>query len=188
MQNPTTSEVTRLLEDSRGGSKAALDRLMPIIYNELHKLARGYLRSERPGHTLQPTALIHELYQRLVDHSVPQWQNRAHFFGVAARAMRQILVEHARRHHALKRGGDEAKVPLEEAAARSQERPAALVALDEALTQLARFDERKSLVVELRYIGGLSVEETAEALGVSVATVGRELRLAEAWLRREMTE
>jgi RNA polymerase sigma factor (TIGR02999 family) len=102
--------VTRLLLDVRGGSKEALDRLMPILYHELHKLASGYLRRERPGHTLQPTALIHELYERLVDHSVPQWENRAHFFGVAARAMRQILVEHARRHQSLKRGGDDRKV------------------------------------------------------------------------------
>src|SRR5262245_10630683 len=156
---PQSNEVTRLLLDSSSGNKAALDQLMPIVYNELHRLASGYLRGERRDHTLEPTALIHEAYQRLVDDTLPQWQSRAHFFGVAARAMRQILVGHARRHHALKPGGDEQKVPLDEAMSYSHERPAAVVALDEALTALAQLDERKARLVELRYIGGLSVEE-----------------------------
>ena len=161
---------------------------MPLIYQELKQLARGYLRGERSDHTLQPTALIHEAYLRLADQSLPQWQNRAHFYGIAARVMRQILVDHARRHQASKRGSDQQKVSLDEAILFTEDRAADVVALDDALKELATFDERKCRVIELRFVGGLSLEETAEALGISVATVGRELRLASAWLHRQMSE
>lgn len=186
MADSTPNEVTQLLLDWKGGSSAALEQLTPLVYRELHRLAESYLRRERPGHTLQPTALIHEAYLRMVDQRPPQWENRSHFFGVAARLMRQVLVDYARTHGAAKRGSGEEKVSLEEAVVFSKDRPAALVALDDALTALAAFDERKCQVVELRYFGGLSVEETAEVVGISVSAVGRELRLAEAWLHREM--
>jgi RNA polymerase sigma factor (TIGR02999 family) len=179
------SEVTRLLLDWNRGNKEAFDLVLPLVYRELRKLAGGYLKGERPGHTLQPTALIHEAYLRLVDQSVPEWQNRSHFFGVAARAMRQILVEHARSRHALKRGGGK-NVSLVEAVAMSQQRPADLVALDDALKALAAADEQKARMIELRYFAGLGVQETADALGISVATARRHLRFAEAWLRREL--
>ena len=180
------NEVTNLLFKWSEGSKEALEQLMPIVYQELHQIAGGYLRRERPDHTLQPTALINEAYMRLIDQSLPQWQSRAHFFGVAARLMRQILVEHARRNQAAKRGGQDQKVSLEETLDLSKVRAAELVALDDALTALAGFDERKARVIELRYFGGLSIEETAELLGVSMPTIGREQRLAEAWLEREL--
>jgi len=173
-------EVTQLLLDWSRGNKEALDRLMPLVYHELHKLAGGYLKGERPGHTLQPTALIHEAYLRLIDQSLPQWQSRAHFFGVAARAMRQILVDHARKRHAQKRGGG-VNVPLDEAVLMSRERPADLVAIDDALKALAAVDEQKARIIELRYFAGMSVEETAEVMGISVATARRHLRFAEAW-------
>ena len=186
METPA-SEVTRLLVAWRDGQQEALDQLMPLIYQELKQLARGYLRGERSDHTLQPTALIHEAYIRLADQSLPQWQNRTHFYGIAARVMRQILVDHARRHHASKRGSDQQRVPLEEAIVFTEDRAADVVALDDALKELATFDERKCRVIELRFFGGLSLEETAEALGISVATVGRELRLASAWLHRQMS-
>jgi RNA polymerase sigma-70 factor (ECF subfamily) len=186
MADATPREVTQLLLDWKRGNSTALEQLTPLVYRELHRLAESYLRRERPGHTLQPTALIHEAYLRMVDQSPPQWENRSHFFGVAARLMRQILVDYARSHRAAKRGSGEEKVSLEEAVVFSKDRPATLVALDDALTALAAFDERKCQVIELRYFGGLSVEETAEAVGISVSAVGRELRLAEAWLHREM--
>jgi RNA polymerase sigma-70 factor (ECF subfamily) len=186
MADSTPREVTQLLLDWKRGNSTALEQLTPLVYRELHRLAESYLRRERPGHTLQPTALIHEAYLRMVDQSPPQWENRSHFFGVAARLMRQILVDYARSHRAAKRGSGEEKVSLEEAVVFSKDRPATLVALDDALTALAAFDERKCQVIELRYFGGLSVEETAEAVGISVSAVGRELRLAEAWLHREM--
>ena len=160
---------------------------MPLIYQELKQLARGYLGGERPDHTLQPTALIHEAYLRLADQHLPQWQNRTHFYGIAARVMRQILVDHARRHQASKRGSDQQRVSLDEAIVFTEDRAADVVALDDALKELATFDERKCRVIELRFFGGLSLEETAEALGISVATVGRELRLASAWLHRQMS-
>jgi RNA polymerase sigma-70 factor, ECF subfamily len=188
METPSASEVTRLLAAWRDGHEEALDQLMPLIYQELKQLARGYLRGERSDHTLQPTALIHEAYIRLADRSLPQWQDRAHFYGIAARVMRQILVDHARRHHAGKRGSDQQRVPLDEAIVFTEDRAAGIVALDDALKELAAFDERKCRVIELRFFGGLSLEETAEALGISVATVGRELRLANAWLHRQMSE
>ena len=188
MTDPTIHSVTKLLADWKGGDAAALDRLTPLVYRELRRLADSYLRRERADHTLQPTALIHEAYLRLVDQSLPQWQNRAHFYGIAARLMRQILVDHARGRAAAKRGNAEDRLPLDEAAVFSKDRPDSLVALDDALIALAELDERKCRVIELRYFGGLSAEETAEALGISLATVGRELRMAEAWLHREMNE
>ena len=180
-------EVTQLLVAWGKGNKEALDLLTPLVYRELHKLAESYLRRERDAATLQPTALVHEAYLRLVAQDLPDWESRAHFFGVAAHLMRQILVDHARKHRSEKRGGGAANVPLNEALSLAPEHPAAVIALDDALTSLAAVDERKCRVIELRFFGGLSVEETAKALGVSVATVGREQRLAEAWLHREMS-
>jgi RNA polymerase sigma-70 factor, ECF subfamily len=188
MQTPQSNQVTQLLLDWSRGERAALDELMPLVYQELRKLASSYLRSERPDHTLQPTALIHEAYLRMIGHDMPQWQSRAHFFGVAARLMRQILVEHARTRHAAKRGGvDQQKISLDDAPqVFSQTDAVALLALDGALTKLAAFDERRSRILEMRSFGGMSVEETAAALGVSEATVKREMRLAQAWIRREL--
>ena len=180
------SAVTRLLVDWSKGDKEAFDRVMPLVYQELHKIARSYLRNERSETTLQPTALIHEAYLKLVDQSLPAWQSRSHFYGVAARAMRQILVEHARKRNALKRG-EGRTVALEEAVVYSPERPADLIALDDALTALAAFDEHKCRIVELRYFSGMGIEEIAELMEISVATVRRHLRLAEAWLRRELS-
>jgi RNA polymerase sigma factor (TIGR02999 family) len=159
---------------------------MPLVYKELRRLAKRYMAGERPGHTLQTTALINEAYLRLIDHRDMSWQNRAHFFGVAAQAMRRVLVDHARTRDAAKRGGRTPKAPLEEAAT-IFERPEELIALDRALNDLAAIDPRKSRMVELRYFGGLSVEETAEVLEVSPVTVMREWRAAKAWLLREMT-
>jgi RNA polymerase sigma factor (TIGR02999 family) len=179
--------VTQLLIDWGNGDKEALDKLTPIVYSELHKLAESYLRRERNAATLQPTALVHEAYIRLVAQNLPDWQSRAHFFGVAAQLMRQILVDNARRHRSEKRGGGAAKVPLTEALSFTPERSSDVIALDDALKSLAAVDERKCKVIELRFFGGLSVEETAQALGISVATVGREQRMAEAWLHREMS-
>lgn len=188
MQTPPPPDITQLLLDWSQGDQAALDQLMPAVYQELRKIANRYLKSERPDHTLQPTALIHEAYLRLINQSWQPWQSRTHFYGVAAQMMRQILVEHARAHAAAKRGGGGQKISLDDATIFSQERASDLVALDDALCSLAAIDARKCRVMELRYFGGLSMEETAEVLGISVATVGREVRLAQAWLHREMTK
>jgi RNA polymerase sigma-70 factor, ECF subfamily len=160
---------------------------MPLVYDELRRLADHYLRQERPDHTLQPTALVHEAYLRLIDQSRVEWQSRAHFLGVAAQLMRRILVDHARRHHALKRGGFRQKLSLDEAVDYSQTRDLDLVVLDDALNALAQFDERQSRMVELRFFGGLTIEETAEALAVSPATVKVDWNMAKAWLRREIS-
>ncbi|MCC6587133.1 MAG: sigma-70 family RNA polymerase sigma factor [Bryobacterales bacterium] len=186
MSDSQTQDLTRLLVEWKQGNKAALDTLTPVVYQELRRLAGSYLRRERPDHTLQPTALINEAYMRLVDQNTPQFQSRAHFFGVASQLMRQILVDHARAHRAAKRGGDGKKVSLEDATVFSEERSEDLLALDEALNKLTGFDERKAKVVELRFFGGLSIEEIGQALDISVATVGRELRMAQAWLFRAM--
>ena len=180
-------QVTQLLVDWSQGKKEALDLLTPIVYGELRKLAQSYLARERHAATLQPTALVNEAYIRLVAQDLPDWQSRAHFFGVAAHLMRQILVDHARKHRSQKRGSGAVKAPLEEALSFAPERGSEMVALDDALTALAAFDERKAKVIELRFFGGFSVEETAQALGISVATVGREQRMAEAWLHKEMS-
>ena len=180
------NQVTQLLLDWGNGDKAALDKLVPVVYQELRRLAAYYMRRERPGHTLQTSALVNEAYMRLVDYSQMRWQSRAHFFAVAAQAMRRILVEHARKRHFAKRGGGAVKVSFDEAAIVSQEQAADLVALDDALTSLEAMDERKARIVELRYIGGLNIEETAEVLAISPATVQREWRAAKAWLYREI--
>src|SRR5262245_38655413 len=184
---PPPNEITRMLLRWSRGDRAALNQLMPVVYGELHKLAQGYLRRERPDHTLQPTALIHEAYLRLIRQDFPEWQSRRHFYGVAAQLMRQILVEYARGRAADKRGGDGQKFSLDETLTISGEKAAELVALDDALVALAKFDERKVRIIELRYFGGLSLEETAAALGLSIPMIGREMRLARAWLRREMS-
>jgi RNA polymerase sigma-70 factor, ECF subfamily len=163
-----------------------MDELLPLVYQELRRIAGAYLRSQRPGHTLQPTALLHEAYIKLAGATPHNWHDRTHFFATAAAIMRNILVDHARARQAEKRGSGMTPVSLEVAMGHSIERPADLIALDDALQALATRDERKARVLELRYFGGLSVEETAETLGLSVATVGREARFAAAWLRREM--
>jgi RNA polymerase sigma factor (TIGR02999 family) len=183
----SSQNITKLLLDWRNGDGEALDRLMPLVYEELRRMANHYMRNERKGHTLQTSALVNEVYLRLVDHENIEWQNRAHFFGVAAQAMRRILVDHARTRNYQKRGGGAQQVSLDEAATLTEDRAAELIALDEALQELAKMDERKSRVVELRYFGGLSLEETAEALGVSIPTVTRDWNTAKAWLMREMT-
>ncbi len=184
MGSSATHEVTRLLADWARGNERALKDLTPLVYKELRQLAASYLRKERQGHTLQPTALVHEAYLRLVDQKNPTWQDRSHFYGVAARLMRQILVDHARRRQAGKRAG--LKVPLEEAVSFQQERSRDLVALDNGLNALEKLDPRKCKAVELRYFGGLSMDEIAQALEVSPVTVRRDLRMAEAWLHNEM--
>jgi RNA polymerase sigma factor (TIGR02999 family) len=182
----SSQNITRLLLDWRNGDQTALDRLMPLVYEELRRMANHYMRNERRGHTLQTSALVNEAYLRLVDHENIEWQNRAHFFGVAAQAMRRILVDHARSRNYQKRGGGAQQVSLDEAMTLAGDRAAELLALDDALRELARMDERKSRVVELRYFGGLSLEETAEALGISIPTVTRDWNTAKAWLMREM--
>ena len=181
-----TENVTQLLIELSNGDREAVDLLLPLIYDELRKLAANYLRRERPDHTLQPTALVHEAYLRLVDQTRANWQNRAHFFGVAAQIMRRLLVDHARKHNAEKRGQDFQKLSLDENIDRAVERSTELIALDDALKALAAFDEQKARVVELRYFGGLSIEETADVLGVSTATIKRHWRFAKAWLYGEM--
>jgi RNA polymerase sigma factor (TIGR02999 family) len=181
-----TESVTRLLSELSRGNSDAVDSLLPLIYDELRSLAANYLRRERPNHTLQPTALVHEAYLRLVDQSRVNWQNRAHFFGVAAQMMRRILVDHARAHRAGKRGVDFQRLSLDDNVDKAAERSHELVALDEALRELAEVDEQKSRIVELRYFGGLSVEETAEVLGVAPITVKRHWRMAKAWLYGRM--
>ena len=184
---PESDQVTRFLIDWQRGDKSALDQLMPLVYQQLRKLAASYLKSERHDHTLQPTALIHEAYVRLVEHEIPEWQNRAHFFGVAAHLMRQILVDHARTVKASKRGGERQKISLDDAPpVFSRENVSDLLILDEALRKLATFDQRKVRVVEMRAFGGMSVEDTALALGISEPTVKRDMRLARAWLRHEL--
>jgi RNA polymerase sigma factor (TIGR02999 family) len=189
MHMPQSNQVTRLLLDWSRGDRDALDQLMPLVYQELRKLAGSYLKSERPDHTLQPTALIHEAYLRMIGNDMPEWQSRAHFFGVAARLMRQILVEHARTRHAIKRGGDQQKISLDDAPqVFAQGEAAELLALDYALTKLATFDDRRSRILEMRAFGGMSVEETAAAIGVSERTIKREMRLAQAWIRRELEQ
>src|SRR5262245_1263243 len=182
----TAKPVTQLLVDWNNGNRAALDELLPLVYQELRKLAAGYLKKERPGHTLQPTALINEAYLRMVDQETPHLQNRAHFFGVAARLMRQILVDYARSRAASRRGGGQHKIPLDEAVGFSDDSVAELLALDNALQKLASLDERRAKILEMRAFGGMSVEETAAALGISEPTVKRDSRLAQAWLRREL--
>ena len=181
-------EISALLIDWSNGDKAALDKLLPLVERELHRLAHSYMKKEKPDHTLQTSALVNEAYLRLVDQRHTRWQNRAHFFGIAAQIMRRILLNHARDQHRVKRGGEAVQVSLSEVAMVSGEKSAELLALDEALQRLADFDPRKSQVVELRYFGGMSVEETAEVLRVSPVTVMRDWNLAKAWLARELED
>jgi RNA polymerase sigma-70 factor (ECF subfamily) len=178
-------DVSQLLRAWRDGDQGALEKLTPIVYAELHRLARRYMRGERAGHSLQTTALVNEAYMRLVDYKRMQWQNRAHFFAVSAQLMRRILVDHARRHN-LKRGGGLKRVSLENIALVDNERGEDLVALDDAMKRLVEFDPRKAQVVEMRFFGGLSVEETAEVLKISAVTVMRDWSTARAWLYREL--
>ena len=185
---PSSHNVTQMLRDWADGDKEALDKLIPVVYEELRRQAARYLRRERPDHTLQTAALIHETYLRLIDQQGVRWQNRAHFFGIAASLMRRILVDHARKDQALKRGGSAVKLPLDEAAVATSGRDMNLVALDEALTKLAAIDARKSRIVELKYFSGLTTEEVAEVLRVSPATVRHDWSLAKAWLRREIQQ
>ena len=182
---PGVDDISKLLRAWSDGDQSALERLTPVVYDELHRLAQRYMKRERPGHSLQTTALVNEAYMRLVDYERMQWQNRAHFFAVSAQLMRRILVERARRHN-LKRGGGVQHVSLEEAAVVGGARSTDLVALDDAMNALARLDPRKVQVVEMRFFGGLSVEETAEVLKVSAVTVMRDWSTAKAWLYREL--
>lgn len=186
LQRGNSNQVTELLVRWRGGDKAALDDLLPLVYSELRRIARHYLNQERSDHTLQSTALVHEAYVRLAKQQLPEWQNRAHFFAVAAQLMRQILVDHARGHRASKRGGDAYKIALNEAEERAQPVDVDIVALDDALKTLADLDVQQSRVVELKFFGGLSIEETAEVLGISASTVKRDWITARAWLHREL--
>ena len=184
---PSPNEVTELLEEWSNGNEAALERLMPLVYDELHRLAHRYMGHERPGHTLQTSGLVNEAYLRLIDQSQVRWQNRGHFFGIAAQMMRRILVDYARNRRYAKHGGAAHRVSFDEARILSPERAADVVALDEALNELATFDQRKSQIVELRFFGGLSIEEAAEVLSVSPGTVMRDWTLAKAWLRKAMS-
>jgi RNA polymerase sigma factor (TIGR02999 family) len=184
---PSPQQVTQLLVAWGSGDQAARDELMPLVYEELRRLAHQCIRRERPGHTLQTSALLNEAYLRLIDQKNINWQDRAHFFGIAARLMRQVLVDYARKRRYAKRGGDAQRVPLDEAMIVSEERAADVVALDEALKLLAEIDPRQSQIVELRFFGGLSIDETAEVLAVSPGTVMRDWTLAKAWLRRAVT-
>lgn len=187
MALPLQSDVTRILQNWRDGDQSALDQLLPMVYQELRRLADQFLRREAPGHTLQATALVHEAYLRLIDQNQSNWQNRAHFFGVAANLMRQILIQHARAKHADKREGDRRKIYIDDAGAIGQDRPLDLIALDDALQTLAQVSPRQNQIVELRYFGGLSIEETAEVMDLSPATIKREWSMAKAWLLRELS-
>ena len=181
-----SSEITGLLIDWSNGDQAALDKLLPLVEDELRRIAHRYMRREGPDHTLQTTALVNEAYLKLIDQKKTHWQNRAHFFGIAAQIMRRILLNYARDKHRKKRGGSAVQVSLSEVSIVSLEKTGELIALDEALHRLARVDERKSRVVELRYFGGLDVDETAEVLKVSPITVMRDWKYAKAWLVREI--
>ena len=184
---PSPESITQLLIEWRDGDEKALDRLIPLVYDELNRLAHRYMRRERPGHSFQTNDLVNEAYLRLVDHKGMRWQNRAHFYAVAAQAMRRILVDRARLRASVKRGGRVQMVDLDEANTKSEEQAAGLVALDDALVELAALDPRKVKIVEMRYFGGMTVEETAEALEVSAVTVMRDWSTAKAWLLRSLT-
>ena len=181
------AEITEILREWSAGDPGALERLTPIVYRELRQLAAGYLRKESPGHVLQPTALIHEVYLRLVEQHSPQWKGRSHFFGVAARLMRQILVDHARVEAAEKRGGKVRKVTLHAAESISPERDLDLIRLADAMMSLEALDDRKHRIVELHFFGGLTVAEIAQVMGISESTAERDLRMAKAWLATELT-
>ena len=187
MDSPAPNEVTQLLASWGNGDQAARDRLMSVVYEELHRLARRYMRRESPNHTLQTSALLNEAFLRLVDQKNVKWQNRAHFYGIAAQMMRRILVDYARKRTYSKRGGGVRPLSLDEGSIVSDARSAEVVAVHEALEELAKFDARKGQIVELRFFGGLSIEETAEILGVSPGTVMRDWTLAKAWLHKELS-
>lgn len=187
MSAPIPEELSQLLEEWSGGDKKALDDLMPLVYDELRRLAHRHLARERPGHTLQTTALVNEVYLKLVNERSMRWQDRSHFFAVAGQLMRFILVDYARSQNREKRGGGAQQVTLDEALAVSQEQAEDMLALDEALRRLAAFDKRKSQIAELRFFAGLSIDETAAVLSVSVETVKRDWRLARAWLGNELS-
>jgi RNA polymerase sigma-70 factor (ECF subfamily) len=178
--------ITALLQRFADGDKTAFDRLMPLVYSELQRLAGSYLRNERPGHTLQPTALVHEAYARLLKQEQPDYRSRSHFMGVAAQVMRQILIDHARTRNAAKRGGGNARFSITHAEDIPVDRPSILIAIDDALVELARKDALKARLIELRFFGGLTAEESAEALGLQVGEVRNHLRVAQAWLQREL--
>ncbi len=186
METPPFNQVTLLLGEWRRGDREALNRLMPLVHDELRRLAKQYLRQERSDHTFDPTDLVHEAYLRLVDRTHPQWRDRVHFFAVAAQLMRRILVDHARRVRSAKRGGDIVKIPLEDKLEVADQRAADVLALDDALEALTRFDAQKSRIIELRFFGGLTIEETAEVMKLSTATVIKNTRLARAWLHSNM--
>jgi RNA polymerase sigma factor (TIGR02999 family) len=187
LMKPSPHDVTQMLRAWSDGDQEVLDRLVPLVYDELRRQAARYLRHERPGQTLQTTDLIHEAYLRLVNQKDVQWQNRAHFYGIAAQLMRRILVDHARKRRAAKRGGPAVTMALEEGMAVSREQDVDVIALDKALDRLAVLDPQQGRVVELRYFSGLSIEETAEVLGVSPRTVKRDWQVAKAWLRHELS-
>ena len=187
MEHNSATEVARLLQEWKGGDAKARDALLPLVYKELRCLARSQLRKERPDHTLQSAALVHEAYLRLVGLNPPQWESRAHFFAIAAQLMRQILVDYARRHKATKRGGTVCKLSIESAAMLSERKDVDLIALDDALRSLAELDARQSQVVELRFFAGLSLEEISVALEIAPATVQRDWMAARAWLHREIS-
>lgn len=186
MSSETPSQITDLLARWRAGDRDALDSLMPLVYDELRTVAQHYLRKERPDHTLQSTALVHEAFMRLVGQKPPEWKNRKHFYGVAARLMRQILVDHARGLRASKRGGDVVKLSLNEGLVGNNNKGLDILALDDSLNRLAQINPQQSQIVELRFFSGLSIEDTSEVLGVSPATVKRSWTTARAWLFREM--
>jgi RNA polymerase sigma factor (TIGR02999 family) len=185
--NDKPQEISVILKDWSGGNRASADVLLTLVYDELRKIAGKYLRKERSGHTLQPTALVHEAYMKMIDISDINWQDRAHFFAVSANVMRHILVDHARAKLADKRGGDSERIALEDAISLSNEPNVDLLAVDEALNELAGFDEQQSRIVELRFFGGLTIEETAHVVGISPATVKREWTMAKAWLHRKLS-
>ena len=181
------SQVTKLLQGWRGGDRNDLEALLPLVYDELRRLAHHHLRNERPDHTLQSTALVHEAYFRLVGQDLPEWESRAHFFAIAAQLMRQILVDYARRHRASKRGSGVCTLTLDDAAALPERKDVDVLALDDALNPLAEIDPRQARVVELRFFAGLSLEETSEVMGIATATVQRDWTAARAWLHREIS-
>jgi RNA polymerase sigma-70 factor, ECF subfamily len=184
---PSSESVTQLLIDWSKGDQAALDKLMPLVYSELRRLASNYLRRERVGHTLQPTALVNEAYLKLVDQRNAKWQNRAQFFGIAAQLMRRILVDHARQHQAVKRGGsDQQRLSITSAEVLIKQPELDLLALNEALAELGRMDPQQGRIVELKFFGGLSIEEIAEVLSIGHATVERDWKMARAWLRKQL--
>ncbi len=187
LHSEASNPVTEMLVRWRGGDREALEQLMPLVYTELRRLAHHYLSQERSGHTLQSTALVHEAYLRLAGQNPPQWQNRAHFFGIAARIMRQILVEYARGRGTAKRGGNALTLTLDEAVANPQQLDVDIVALDKALSELSELDSQQGRIVELRFFAGLTIKDTSEVLGISPATVKRDWITARAWLYRAMT-